>query len=128
MDIFSSIKNVHTPLTGQSAKNSNILKNAGYTNKTTVQKNNEISKTESNHKSVKEIKKELQKVVEDLNRAMNPLNTDLQFKFNNKIEELTVQVVDKKNNCVIREFPPKDALKLMEKMRELVGMLFDKKG
>jgi len=34
----------------------------------------------------------------------------------------------KKNHEVIRESPPKDAIKLMEKMRELVGMLFDKKG
>jgi flagellar protein FlaG len=37
-------------------------------------------------------------------------------------------VIDKKNNKVIREFPPREALKLMEKMRELVGMLFDRKG
>jgi len=33
-----------------------------------------------------------------------------------------------KNNRVIREYPPKEALELMEKMREIVGLLFDKKG
>jgi flagellar protein FlaG len=80
------------------------------------------------NKSKDEIKKELQKVIEDLNRAMNPLNQDLKFQFNDKVDELVVQVIDKKNDTVIREFPPKEALKLMEKMRELVGMLFDKKG
>ena len=37
-------------------------------------------------------------------------------------------VIDMKNNKVIREYPPKEALELMEKMREIVGLLFDKKG
>jgi flagellar protein FlaG len=76
----------------------------------------------------KELKKELQKVIEELNKTLNPLNTSLKFSFNDKIDFLSVKVVDTKTNETIREFPPKEALKLMEKMRELVGMLFDKKG
>jgi len=127
MDIFSGIKNIQT-----NHYEPNTLKNQSthkiQSDKTQIEKNNEIQKHQIEKKSKEEIKKELQKIVEELNREMNPLNIDLKFKFNDKIDELTVMVIDKKTNEVIREFPPKEALRLMEKMRELVGMLFDKKG
>jgi len=116
MDIFSSI---------------NVMnKKFDYT----VSKPPGMQKVESstNHlqqeKSKEEIKKELQQLMEELNKAMNPLNKDLKFRFNDKVDELVVEVVDTKSKEVIREFPPKEALELMEKVRELVGMLFDKKG
>jgi len=127
MDIFSGIKNIQN-----NQYEPNMLKNQDIhkikPDKTQVEKNNEIQKHQIDKKSKDEIRKELQKIVEELNREMNPLNIDLKFKFNDKIDELTVMVIDKKTNEVIREFPPKEALRLMEKMRELVGMLFDKKG
>ncbi len=93
-------------------------------------KNDNLQKTDENfkNKSKEDIKKELQKLTQELNEVMNPMNENLKFHFNNKADELVVQVIDKKNDTVIREFPPKEALRLMEKMRELVGILFDKKG
>jgi len=120
MDIFSSVKDL-------SQKTHNIDSNIQVKSKS-IKEVEEISKNNIEKKSKEEIKKELQKVVEELNKAMNPLNQDLHFQFNNKVEELVVQVIDKKNDKIIREFPPKEALQLMEKMRELVGLLFDKKG
>ena len=129
MDIFSGIKNVHSQnfdkISNTNQMNSNHTQKL---HKTLVEQSNDIQKIDLNKKSKEEIKKELQKITEELNRAMNPLNTDIKFHFNDKIDELTVKVIDKKTHEVIREFPPKEALKLMEKMRELVGMLFDKKG
>jgi flagellar protein FlaG len=132
MDIFSSIKNNVQKIQNYDNINQNSNK--------VIQKLDELSKAEdkktltqkiqSQNEKVdkKELKKELQKVIEELNKALNPLNTSLKFKFNDKIDFLSVKVVDTKTNETIREFPPKEALKLMEKMREIVGMLFDKKG
>jgi len=121
MDIFSAIRNVQN--------NTYDKVDTHHSNKLDEHKQvQEIQQDMLKKKSKEEIKAELQKVIKELNEAMNPLNTDLTFKFNDKVDELTVLVIDKKNDKVIREFPPKDALKLMEKMRELVGMLFDKKG
>ncbi|NPA88218.1 flagellar protein FlaG [Caminibacter pacificus] len=117
MDIFSSINVVAKKMDYTTVKPTNDVNH--------VQK---MSEHLQDKKSKEEIQKELQQVVEELNKAMNPLNTDLKFRFNDKVDELVVEVVDKKSDQVIREFPPKEALKLMEKMRELVGMLFDKKG
>jgi len=120
MDIFSGIKNIQN--------NTYEKVDITYKNNNNTKHIQEVQKNMLEKKSKEDIKKEIQKIVEELNKAMNPLNTDLKFKFNDKVDELTVLVVDKTNDKVIREFPPKEALKLMEKMRELVGMLFDKKG
>jgi len=129
MDIFSGIKNIqNNNYEHNSLKNQNNKIQLDKLDKKEIEKSNEIQKNQIEKKSKDEIKRELQKIVEELNREMNPLNINLKFKFNDKIDELTVMVIDKKTDEVIREFPPKEALKLMEKMRELVGMLFDKKG
>jgi len=125
MDIFSNIKNVqNTTYDNKYATQTN--ENAH------IQKIEENSKTDNKDlikkKSTEDIKKELEHLTEQLNKEMSPLNTDLEFKYNKKIDNFSVLVIDKKTDKVIREFPTKEALKLMEKMRELVGMLFDKKG
>ena len=126
MDVFSNIKNVtqKTQNYDNITNKQPIIKEVENSEKTSTQKlkdaNDEMDKNK--------LKKELQKLTEELNKALNPLNTTLKFKFNDKVEELMVKVVDTKDNKVIREYPPKEALELMEKMREIVGLLFDKKG
>ena len=124
MDIFSNIKNdmqnfqqYDNPHQKNNIKKSDDLK---------VQ-NKELHKHDEKLQK-EELKKKLQQIVEDLNKSLNPLNDSLKFQFNDKVDILTVKVIDTTNNKVVREFPPKEALRLMEKMREVVGMLFDKKG
>ena len=127
MDIFSSVKNVTQKTQNYDNtinQHSQLIKDVENTQKSSTEKMDDVK----NEMDKNKLKKELQKIVEELNRALNPLNTTLKFKFNDKVDELTVSVIDMKNNKVIREYPPKEALELMEKMREIVGLLFDKKG
>ncbi len=126
MDIFSSIKdisqkthNIDNISTHKINKNEEIQKPQNLNDK-----QEDILKTQDKNK----LKKELQKLTMELNKALEPLRTSLKFHFNDKIDELTIKVVDTKSNKVIREYPSKEALELMEKMREVVGLLFDKKG
>ena len=123
MDIFSNIKNVQNI-----TYDSKYLKNENNVPK--IQKMSKAPEMQNKKEpqSVEEIKKKLENLTEQLNNEISPLNKDLEFKYNQKIDNFMVLVIDKKTNKVIREFPFKEALKLMEKMRELVGMLFDKKG
>ena len=125
MDVFSTIKNISQKTQNiDSIVKDNNLNRPQQVEKT--QKQNDVLDLDKIDKE--KLKKELQKLTQELNKALNPLNTTLKFKFNDKVDELTVQVIDKQDNKVIREYPPKEALELMEKMREVVGMLFDKKG
>jgi len=123
MDVFSNVKNVT-----QKVQNFDNIVNKNDNKITQAEKINRLNEEQAEKTDKDKLKKELQKITEELNKAINPLNTTLKFKFNDKIEELMVQVVDTKDNKIIREYPSKEALKLMEKMREIVGMLFDKKG
>jgi flagellar protein FlaG len=127
MDIFSGVKNLTQNTQNYdniTNRQNQIIKRVEESEKTSTQKMQEINNETDKNK----LKQELQKITEELNKALNPLNTTLKFKFNDKVDELTVSVVDTKSKKVIREYPPKEALELMEKMREIVGLLFDKKG
>ena len=129
MDIFSGVKNVVQVDISQNIENNrnkdveNIKQMESF-KKNPIEEQKELLEKQDKEK----LKKELERITEELNRALNPLNTTLKFKFNDKVEELVVKVVDTRDNKVIREYPPKEALELMQKMRELIGLLFDKKG
>ena len=124
MDIFSGVKNVVQTDTTQNLyanKNKEIERSV----KTSpIEEQKDLLEKQDKEK----IKKELDRATEELNKALNPLNTTLKFKFDDKVDELVVKVVDTKDNRIIREYPPKEAVELMQKMRELIGLLFDKKG
>ena len=122
MDVFSAVNNVNRKMDNYQVQNQKIQQNAQ------KPKTHDSSTDLEENKSKEEIKRELKKIVDELNNSIAPLNPNLEFKFNDKIDDLIMELVDKKNNEVIRQFPPKDAIQLMEKMKELVGILFDKKG
>jgi len=69
----------------------------------------------------------LDKTMDEMNKAMDVLETDLHFKLHEKTGELMVQVVDVKKDQVIKEFPPHEFLDTKAKIRDYIGMLLDKK-
>jgi flagellar protein FlaG len=79
-------------------------------------------------KDVETLKQQLGKLSNDLNKEMSPLNFNVKFGFNDKVDEMYVSVTEKSSNKLIRKIPSDEAMNLMEKMREIVGMIFDKKA
>lgn len=77
---------------------------------------------------VEKLKAELRKLTEQLNREINPLNTSIRFGFDDRIDSMYVNVIDTQKDRVIRKIPSDEAIKLMEKMREIIGIIFDKQG
>ena len=75
-----------------------------------------------------ELKKELQSIVAALNKEMAPMNSDIKFGFQEEAETFYVSVIDVKNDKVIRKYPSDEAMRLMSKMREVIGSIFDQKG
>jgi len=68
--------------------------------------------------------KELAKEVGDY---LADFNIQLDYSFEEKTGDLIVQVRNRDTGDVIRQIPPKDLLKLREKLKELRGVLFDDK-
>lgn len=92
-----------------------------------IKQNQEIQDFhDSKHKD--ELKQELISLSTELNKEMKRINTDINFNYNDDIRALVVTVKEENGDKVIREIPSKEAIELMKKMHDIVGLIFDKKG
>lgn len=87
----------------------------------------EINQT-SEEQKIQEQKQKLNELAQQLNKELNPLNTNVTFGFNEDIEGLFVTVSEKDTNRVIRKIPSDEAMQLMAKMKEVVGIIFNKEA
>jgi flagellar protein FlaG len=72
--------------------------------------------------------KSLKEATEKFNKMSEELNLDIKFAYNDKIDQVYLNVIDKNTGRVIRKLPSEEAMKISESMKELVGTLLDKKG
>ncbi len=91
-----------------------------------VEQNADASKKQSLDK--KDIKQQLNNTIKHLNDHMKSLDTNITFGFNDKIDTMFVNVMERSTGKIIRKIPTEEAMDLSEKMKEIVGMIFDKKG
>ncbi len=70
---------------------------------------------------------EVRELTEALNKFMTSMNADLQFALHEKTKSLMVQLIDPKNQQVIKEFPQHEFLDMVARISEYVGALLDKK-
>lgn len=75
-----------------------------------------------------ETAKTLSQTVKELNAQMELLDTNISFGFNDEINLMYVNVMEKSSGETIRKIPTEEAMQLSAKMKEIVGMIFDKKG
>jgi flagellar protein FlaG len=66
-------------------------------------------------------------LVSDLNKALEPLNTNLKFGVDSQ-DIFYVSVIESQTNKMIRRFPAEKAQDFLPKMQEVSGVLFDSKG
>ncbi|AWK62293.1 flagellar protein FlaG [Helicobacter cinaedi PAGU611] len=76
----------------------------------------------------KQLESELRELSKKLNEEMKKIGTDLNFSYNENIPGLMVTVKEFNGDKVIREIPSKEAIELMKRMREVIGVIFDKQG
>ena len=75
-----------------------------------------------------DVSEKLTETVSKLNEQMKTLGTNVEFGFNNEIEIMFVDVIEISTGEVIRKIPTEEAMRLSEKMQEVIGTIFDKKG
>ncbi|CAM2870670.1 flagellar protein FlaG [Helicobacter felis] len=88
----------------------------------------EHQKTEVESLKQELTERDLQKLSKELNEKMKRMHSDITFSYNEDIGGLVVTIKDDRGNRVIREIPPQAVIELSKKMRDIVGILFDKKG
>lgn len=70
---------------------------------------------------------EMKQLVDQLNNALAPMNTELKFGVDSS-DIFYVGVFESKTNKMIRRFPAEEAVNLLPKIQEISGVLFDSKG
>ncbi|WP_312336519.1 flagellar protein FlaG [Anaerospora hongkongensis] len=73
-------------------------------------------------------REDVEQVTDRMNKLMELINTDLQFSVHEKTKRLIVQMVDKRDGTVLKEFPPHELLDTIANIQEYVGLLLDKKA
>lgn len=67
------------------------------------------------------------KTIEDANKKLVSTNTELRLSIHEATKKMTIKIVDKNSEEVIREYPPEKLLDIFAKMIELSGMIVDEK-
>ena len=66
-------------------------------------------------------------IVKELNDAMKMFNTSLSFSVDQDTGKTVIKVLDSTTKDVIRQIPPEDVLRTAARIKDLLGVLFDKK-
>lgn len=82
--------------------------------------------------SANEAKRKLEEEdVEELSGALNDfmkkMNYDLHFDYRKELGRLTMKMVDRKTDEVIKEFPPEEMVNTLINIKEWIGVFLDKK-
>lgn len=67
----------------------------------------------------------IKKAIETINKQLS--HTECQYGFHEKTNRVTIKIVDKETDKVIKEFPPEETLEMIAKAWELAGILVDEK-
>lgn len=117
MNIASNMQ-VNSYQQGESTYSNNVF---SATMQQNIQESNE-------QKNIEEQKQELSQLAQQLNKELSPLNTSIAFNFSEDIEGLYITVSERDTNRLIRKIPSDEAMQLAAKMKEIVGMIFDKQA
>ena len=83
------------------------------------QKDSKQKKDKMDEKAVNEMTKEL-------NKLMSKINCDLEFQYHKEVNLMSVKMIDKATQEVIKECPPEDMIKGMIKAKEWIGAFLDR--
>ena len=83
-------------------------------------------KADDKQKTNKLDEKSVSQMTKELNKLMSSINCDLEFQYHKEVNVMSVKMVDKNTQEVIKEYPPEDMIKGMIKAREWIGALLDR--
>ncbi len=69
----------------------------------------------------------LKSVLSMTNEKIHRTNTRCEFQYHENTKRVSIKVIDKETDEVIREIPPEESLEMVEKMWELAGLIVDER-
>lgn len=71
--------------------------------------------------------RQLKAAITKVNSKIKSTRTKCEYSYNDTINRVAIKIVDETTGDVIKEIPPEETLKMIEKMWEIAGILMDKK-
>jgi len=65
-------------------------------------------------------------ITKELNELMDKINCNLKFQYHKEVDLMSVQMIDKDTEEVLKEFPPEDMIDNMSKAKEWIGAFIDR--
>ena len=70
---------------------------------------------------------QIRDAVTKMNSKLKSHRTRCEFSYHEETKRVSIKVIDKETEEIIREIPPEETLEMVEKMWELTGFLVDEK-
>lgn len=98
-------------------------------NNTSVQNAQVASTTESQQPSDEQLDKKLKDAISMANNKMKQSNprTRCEFTYHEEMNRVSIKLVNKVTNEVVKEIPPEKTIKMIEKLWEVAGLIVDEK-
>ncbi|MBI4949518.1 MAG: flagellar protein FlaG [Deltaproteobacteria bacterium] len=69
--------------------------------------------------------KEVEEIASDVQIHLKRLNTELRFEVDNESDEMIIKIIDPETKQVIRQIPSEELLAIRERMKDLIGVLYN---
>jgi flagellar protein FlaG len=70
-------------------------------------------------------REEMNSLVDKLNSGVRDIHERVSFSFHERTQRVVLKIINSETDEVIREIPPKEAIKLLEHIQDFLGMLVD---
>ena len=85
------------------------------------------NKSVSENKSKDNTENHLKSVISMTFEMIHWTNTRCEFQYHEITKRVSIKVIDKETDEIIREIPPEESLEMVEKMWELAGLIVDER-
>lgn len=89
---------------------------------------NERDGAKSTAQNIKVTDEKLQQATEAMGKIAQAMNSHLDFSVDKSTGKTVVKIINGDTGKVIRQIPPEETLRIMSKMRDIIGLLFDQKA
>lgn len=69
----------------------------------------------------------IKSAINDANNRLKPTKTRCEFSYHEEVNRVSIKIRDRETNEVVREIPPEESIKVLEKIYEMAGLLVDEK-
>lgn len=94
------------------------------TNQSDSRKQDEPPKQDRDNQQMDE--KSVNLMTKELNELMSKINCDLEFSYHKEVNVMSVKMIDKKTQEVLKEIPPESMIKHMIAAKDWLGVFLDK--